>query len=327
MVSSPKAPDPQATAQAQSGMNRDTALTTQAVNMTNQVTPYGNLTYNQTGTSSFVDSNGKTVTTPTYTATTTLSPEQQQILDQSNQASLGLGKLANQQISSLSDQLSKPFSYTTSDAENYAYDLGTKRLDPRFAQESDDLRSQLIASGIRPGTAAYAQQMNTFNQSKNDAYDQLALGAQQQGFQQALAEYNNPVNTISALTSGSQVTNPTFVSTPQTSVGGVDYSGLVNNQYNQEVARSNATMGGLFGLLGTGLTAGIKYSDRRLKENIRRVGWLDNGLAVYAYNLIGSPVVELGVMADEVEAIHPEAVYVQPSGIKMVDYHRATEAA
>jgi hypothetical protein len=229
-------------------MNRDTALTTQATNMTNQVTPYGNLTYNQTGNSSFVDSNGKTVTTPTYTATTTLSPEQQAILNQSNQASLGLGKLANQQIGSITDQLSKPFDYTTSDAEDYAYNLGTKRLDPRFAQEGDDLRSQLIASGIRPGTAAYNQQMTQFGQTKNDAYDQLALGAQQQGYQQALTEYNNPINTISALTSGSQVTNPNFVNTPQTSVGGVDYTGLVNNQYNQQVAQSNARTGGLFGL-------------------------------------------------------------------------------
>ena len=327
MVSSPKPPDPYQTAQAQAGMNRDTALTTQATNMTNQVTPYGNLTYNQTGNSSFVDSNGKTVTTPTYTATTTLSPEQQQILDQSNQASLGLGKLANQQIGSITDQLSKPFDYTTSDAEDYAYNLGSKRLDPRFAQESDDLRSQLIASGIRPGTAAYAQQMNTFNQGKNDAYDQLALGAQQQGYQQALTTYNNPINTISALTSGSQVTNPTFVNTPQTSVGGVDYSGLVNTNYNQQAAQSSATAGGLFGLLGTGLTAGIKFSDRRMKENIRRVGRLDNGLPVYSYNLIGSTVPELGLMADEVEAMHPDAVHAQPNGFKMVDYHRATEAA
>ncbi len=327
MVSSPRAPDPYQTAQAQSGMNRDTALTQQAVNMTDQVTPYGNLTYNKTGESSFVDSNGKTVTTPTYTATTTLSPEQQAILNQSNSAALGLGKLANQQIGSITDQLSKPFEYTTSDAENYAYNLGKERLDPLYNQQADQLKSQLIASGIRPGTAAYNQQMTQLSQAKNDSYTQLALGAQQQGYQQALATYNNPINTISALTSGSQVTNPNFVSTPQTGVGGVDYTGLVNNQYNQQVAQSNAMAGGLFGLLGSGLTAGIKYSDRRLKENVRRVGWLDNGLPVYSYNLIGSPVFELGVMADEVETIHPEAVHTQPNGIKMVDYQRATEAA
>ncbi|MDE1991668.1 MAG: tail fiber domain-containing protein, partial [Rhizobiaceae bacterium] len=120
--------------------------------------------------------------------------------------------------------------------------------------------------------------------------------------------------------------NPNFVSTPQTSVGGVDYTGLVNNQYNQQVAQSNAMAGGLFGLLGSGLTAGIKYSDRRLKENIRRVGRLDNGLPVYAYNMVGSPVTEIGVMADEVETVNPGAVHVQPNGFKMVDYQRAPEA-
>jgi hypothetical protein len=72
-------------------MNRDTALTTQAINMVNQVTPDGNLTYNQNGQSSFVDSKGNTVYTPTYTATTTLSPQQKAIKEQTDAASLNLG--------------------------------------------------------------------------------------------------------------------------------------------------------------------------------------------------------------------------------------------
>jgi hypothetical protein len=169
--------------------------------------------------------------------------------------------------------------------------------------------------------------MQNFQQGKNDAYNNLLLTGHQTAEQDALTERNQPINEISALLSGSQVQQPQFVSTPQTNVAGVDYSGLVENQYQQQVANSNATMGGLFGLLGTGLTAGIKYSDRRLKTDIRRVGTLDNGLPIYSYRLFGSPVTEIGLLADEVEAIAPHAVFEQPDGFKKVDYRMATEAA
>ena len=47
--SAPEAPDPYATAQAQAQFNNQTAQTQQALNMVNQVTPYGTLTYEQTG--------------------------------------------------------------------------------------------------------------------------------------------------------------------------------------------------------------------------------------------------------------------------------------
>jgi len=43
--SAPAAPDPTATATAQGNMNTNTAITQQLLNQTNQVTPYGDLTY------------------------------------------------------------------------------------------------------------------------------------------------------------------------------------------------------------------------------------------------------------------------------------------
>ena len=41
--------------------------------------------------------------------------------------------------------------------------------------------------------------------------------------------------------------------TPQTGVGGVDYTGLVEDNYQQKVAQHNAMLGGLFGLAGTAM--------------------------------------------------------------------------
>lgn len=247
MVSTPKAPDPKETAAAQSGMNRDTALTQQQINMVNQVTPDGNLTYTKNGESSFVDSNGKTVKTPTYTATTTLSPQQQAIKAQTDAASLNLGELANTQSAFLKDYLAKDFD-VNAETEKKLYDLGAARLDPRFAQDEEKLRAQLIASGLRPGTEAFDQQMAQFGQTKNDAYNQLALTGRQQAYQEAVDQRSRPINEIGALLSGSQVQNPQFTATPTASVGGVDYTGLVNNKYQADVAKSNAMMGGLFGL-------------------------------------------------------------------------------
>lgn len=249
MVSTPKAPDPVATAAAQSGMNRDTAQTQQLTNMINQRGPDGDLTYSKTGDASFIDSNGKTVWVPQYTATTTLSGQQQAIKNQTDAASLNLGTIANEQSAKIRDLLNKPFEYNNQDAEKWAYDLGAQRLDPRFAKEDEALRTRLANQGIVEGSEAWKSAMGDLGQSKNDAYNTLMLTGRQQAYTEALQNRNQPLNEISALMSGSQVAMPQFNNTPQANVAGVDYMGMVNDQYKAKVANSQAKMGGLFGLL------------------------------------------------------------------------------
>lgn len=332
MVSTPKAPDPVATAAAQSGMNRDTAQTQQLSNMIDQVGPDGNLTYQQSGSNSFVDSTGKTVVIPKFTAVTSLSQAQQNIKNQTDAATLNLGTLANEQSAKIRDLLNKPFEYNNADAEKWAYDLGASRLDPRFQREQEALRSQLIASGLRPGSEAFDQQMAQFGQTKNDAYNQLALNGRSQAFQEALTERNQPINEISALMSGSQVSMPnsSFVSTPQTGVAGTDYMGMVNNNYNSQVNASNAKMGGLFGLLSAPFQLGNMKSDRRAKRDIRQIGTLRNGLPWYEFRYLEDPEslpVRQGVMSDDVRNVMPEAVGVDAEGLDFVDYIKVLEAA
>lgn len=322
MVSTPKPESAASQAAAQTGLNRDTALTQQQINMVNQVTPDGSLTYNQTGTSKFKDSKGNWVETPTYTATTALSDAQKAIKAQTDAASLNLGTIANERTDFLSDYLAKPFD-VNAETENKLYDLGAKRLDPRFAQDQDALKTQLISSGIRPGMAAFDQQMQQFGQTKNDAYNQLALTGRGQAFQEAAYERAQPLDEISALMNGTQRQIPQFTNTPQTGVAGADYIGASNANYQAQLQASQAKMGGLFGLASAGI--GL-FSDRRLKTDIRRVGKLDNGLAVYSYRYKGDNVPQIGLMADEVETIHPEAVIDDPSGYKRVRYDLAVGA-
>ena len=66
-------------------------------------------------------------------------------------------------------------------------------------------------------------------------------------------------------------------------------------------------------------------SDRRLKENVREVGDLLGVLPVYEYNYVGREGKIVGLMAQDVEKIAPEAV-AQLGKYKAVDYSRAIEA-
>lgn len=245
--SAPRAPDPMQTAQAQAGLNRETAITQQELNMINQSGPWGSVNYTQTGTSA----NG----TPQYSQTTTLSPSQQRIFDQTQAASGNLAQLANTQSQQLQQHMANPFSFDNQDAADWAYDLGASRLDPRMEQQQSALATRLANQGLAPGSRAWEAAMNQQGQNENDAYNQLMLNGRQQAFNEALTEYNNPLNSMSALLSGSQVQAPgqTMGGTPQASVGGVDYTGLVNQQYQAQNQNYQARMGGLGGLFGTGL--------------------------------------------------------------------------
>jgi hypothetical protein len=77
---------------------------------------------------------------------------------------------------------------------------------------------------------------------------------------------------------------------------------------------------GLFQGIGSAVGGfASRGSDIRIKENIRKVGSTDGGLPVYIYNYIGSNLTEMGVMAQDVEKVNPDAV-TESNGIKAVYY-------
>lgn len=260
LVSTPKPPDPMATAQAQSGLNTDTALTQQLVNMTNQVNPWGSVTYDQTGSSSFRDSTGKLVTIPQFTQTTQYTPEQQAIFDQTQAAQTNLAGLADDQSAAMRNYLNTPFTFDNQDAADWSYDLASSRILPQQQQAQQALEAQLTNQGIRPGSAAWNSEMQRLTNANSDQLNQLALNGRSQAFNEALTERNQPINELSALLSSSQIANPGTQSsaTPQASVGGVDYTGLVGQQYAAQAANSGGVLGGLFGLAGQLGAAGIR---------------------------------------------------------------------
>lgn len=101
-----------------------------------------------------------------------------------------------------------------------------------------------------------------------------------------------------------------------------DYLALVSGlggQFGSQTSTQRQSTG-LMGMLGFGLQAApLLFSDRRLKEDIQKVGKTDDGLPVYTYRYKGDPTVHMGVMAQEVQKKKPEAVH-KVGGYLAVDY-------
>ena len=113
-------------------------------------------------------------------------------------------------------------------------------------------------------------------------------------------------------------------------------SSIGNAQAAGTMAAGNALAGGLNSLSNYAMLYSLKNpnsimntgSDIRMKENIKTIGWLPNGLPVYSYEY--KPEFKddeycghgkyVGVMAHEVEEIIPDAVVTRPDGYKMVNY-------
>jgi hypothetical protein len=68
-----------------------------------------------------------------------------------------------------------------------------------------------------------------------------------------------------------------------------------------------------------GQTAGSFFSDVRLKDNIERIGTHDTGIGIYKYTYKGSDEPQIGVLAQEVEQVIPEAVG-EVAGFKTVNW-------
>ncbi|MES1147671.1 MAG: tail fiber domain-containing protein, partial [Bradyrhizobium guangdongense] len=67
---------------------------------------------------------------------------------------------------------------------------------------------------------------------------------------------------------------------------------------------------------------GGRRSDIALKHDITLLGHLGNGLGYYRFSYIGSDKAYVGVMAQEVENVEPEAVTRGSDGYLRVDYEK-----
>jgi len=264
----PPPPDYTALAKQSNQSNIDMARMGLAANRVNQQTPFGGLSYSQTGTDAYGN--------PTYTATQTMSPEQQGLYKQQtglqsgvlNTAQSGLGNVLNSVMQGGVDQ-SKLAQTGINPGETYS-DAIMRRLAPQMKMESGQFDAQMSNQGIAPGTEAYQNAKRQFDQAQNDKLTsavvggmQTGLAANQQGFNQAQSNLNMPINMLNSLRTGNNLTNPNYVNaTNMANVPGVDYMGAGQNQYNAQLAQTNANnaasggfFGGLMNLAGSAMGA------------------------------------------------------------------------
>ena len=292
---------------------------------------------------------------PQWTSEINLTPEAQAILDSELRQQTRLGEVSEGYLDQVANSVSTPYSYDglpavfgegdINNAQMKAEEALYSRLDPQFARDEEALRTRLVNQGISVGSEAYNTEMERFNQAKTDARIQTTLSGQQYGNallnqslnvrNQAISEYDAqrkaPLNEYIGLSSGVQVQNPQFQSQSYGGAAPVDYGSLAQQdyqnqigQYNASVAQNNQQQQNIGNFLGTAATAASLFSDERLKEDVKRVGFTDGGLPVYTYKYKGDEVIHMGVMAQEVEKISPEAVVEHASGYKMVDYGRVS---
>jgi len=164
------------------------------------------------------------------TITQTFSPEQQALYDQSTKVKQLLGGLGIQGAESLQGIVGKPVDFSgIPPMPGNAEGTRQKVIDAMMArvnQDTDVARGQansdLIAAGIRPGSDAYDTSFRQIDRAYNDARNQAFLASGQaasqdfamdserrrQAITEMLSQRQIPLNEITALMSGSQVSNP-----------------------------------------------------------------------------------------------------------------------
>jgi len=209
--SAPAAPDYTGAANATAAGNLAAAQTAAAANRVNQVTPYGNLNYSQNGT----DAQGN----PTWTATTSLSDVGQQLLNNQNSTSLGLGSAINSQLGNVQNTMGQPFNPQTGPITTNAGQANLNQLygnanlsqvgqGPQFSQAGQAQQAQGIGQAQNLQTNPnYASGMQGWDQANQILQARLQPQMQQdlesqnaalanQGIVQGTKAYDNAMRTF-----------------------------------------------------------------------------------------------------------------------------------
>jgi hypothetical protein len=268
-------------AKNQSQQNLLTAIGQQAMNNTDQITPFGTLKYHRTGS---VDlGNGQSV--PTYLAQTTLSPEQEKLYSTQTSLNQSFMDLGNEYVGRIRDATATPFNYEglpsapiyDEQFRQRMKDSIVARNQPQMERDRAAVEQMLANRGVGIQDPGYKSALDQYQRGVND----FMLGADLQSGQEAKNSFDlaattrdraiaerqalraQPINEVAALIGQSGgVQQPNFVNTPQTQIANTDtYAPFAmqmqqaNAQQQMQMQQQNALMGGLFGLGSAGVMA------------------------------------------------------------------------
>jgi hypothetical protein len=261
----PPPPDYASAARETAQGNIDAARLATAANRVNQITPYGNLTYTQSGEDKWGN--------PMWTATQTLSPEQEKIKAAQSGLNIGLLNTAGKGLDYAGGLLEKPgidmskLPSTGFDPGQSYQDAIMKRLVPQLDRENQSFEQDMANKGIGVGTAAYNTAKSLLAQNQNDRLTSATvqglntgLTANQQAFSQAGYNQLQPINVINALRTGTQVQSPNYVNPAlQSTTQGPDLLGAAGQQYNAQLAATNAKNAASSGFMSGLMNMGASY--------------------------------------------------------------------
>lgn len=234
-------------------------------------------------------------------------------------------------------------------------------LEPQFAQQRQQLKSDLFGSGrmglmlagettgagggyVQPDAFGLARAQSRTLADLSGQARERAMGEQQQAFEQAAQSYD--INRLASDQALSRLLGGfTGAFGAYGSVADLE-SALVNQGLSIEQARSAAQQGSaqagaalyqagtpaknsfFSDLVMESAKAAAANSDKKLKTNIRKVGQLASGLNTYfwdwteeAKKLVGNQMT-FGVIAQEAIEVFPEAISTDSNGYLQVDYAR-----
>ncbi len=321
--SAPKAPDPVKVSAAEAAASKDVVQFNQSLNSMNQFSPFGSMTYESAGVDPVTGAQR-------MNQTTSLSPELQSLFDSQIGSQRGISDAITGAIGRLPSGEFHP-NIDVGDVRQRSFDSQMALLNPQFEQGFKELEGRMSDRGIPIGAEVWNDQFGEYNRAK----DTSMLGAARQAdldasneFQRQygnkLTEYNMPLQQLSGLMGNSQaVGNPQFSNYAQASAQSPDVAGNTWKAYQANVDAANQKNSQLWSGVGA-LGNLFMLSDERVKEDIKPVGELYDGQQVYSYKYKGDSTPQIGLMAQEVEDVAPDAVH-DFGGVKGVRYDLATK--
>jgi hypothetical protein len=211
------------------------------------------------------------------------------------------------------------------------FQRGLSLLQPGFQDARRSLENQLVQRGIPLDSEAAQRELNRLETQQGEQTARLQQSALTQGRQARASDISaltgilgatgqDPTQRLNELQLGLQAAGMEGFSPLQARLD--REAGTVAAEQAERAGRQKQTSE----LIGTAVSAApMLFSDAIVKENIEKAGELPNGITVYEYNYRGDSQRTMGVMAQEVLKVLPDAV-TKCCGIFKVDYSKVLES-
>ena len=212
-------------------------------------------------------------------------------------------------------------------------------FDPQYEQQQVDAALQ---AGRESARESQAGQNAMYGASGGLGSSRMALAdsnmaslnAQRQATAAANARANVQANKAAAANQLATLGGQQLGAANQAAAARIGYAGTPQDTlakyasvlYGTPQASTTPNFAGTQSTTGNSQSKGFNLSDIIVKQNIQKIGVLDNGLNLYRYEYKpefqdeGGYGIQIGVMAQEVEQIIPDAVMQRADGLKAVNY-------